>query len=82
MVRNWGEDPTGLWKLKVKDLDTSTSTSGEKKIRQWKLTVYGRSDENSYQEVVNCIDDVDFAFKGHPKKSCANWVKFLTLFIK
>ena len=45
-VRNWGEDPTGKWKLKVQDLVTdNTDTEGENEFRQWKLTVYGQMED-------------------------------------
>ncbi len=43
-VRNWGEDPTGTWTLKIKDLETdNTITTGANELRQWKLVVYGRT---------------------------------------
>jgi len=43
-VRNWGEDPTGTWSLKIKDLETdNTVTTGANELRQWKLVVYGRT---------------------------------------
>lgn len=41
-LRNWGEDPTGTWKLKIKDLVTD-NTGGPNEFRQWKLVVYGRT---------------------------------------
>jgi len=41
-LRNWGEDPTGKWKLKIRDLvNGNDGTTNE--FRQWKLVVYGRT---------------------------------------
>jgi len=47
-VRNWGEDPTGKWKLRVRDVvtddnQTNGDASSTNEFRQWKLTIYGRS---------------------------------------
>jgi len=43
-VRNWGEDPTGTWKLKIKDLEPdNTVEAGPNEFRQWRLIVYGRT---------------------------------------
>ena len=43
-VRNWGEDPTGKWQLKIKDLETdNTVANGANELRQWKIVVYGRT---------------------------------------
>jgi len=43
-LRNWGEDPTGTWKLKIKDRVTdNTPNLGENELRQWKLVVYGQT---------------------------------------
>eukprot|EP00536_Pseudo-nitzschia_multiseries_P003878 jgi/Psemu1/147262/gw1.62.89.1 len=44
-VRNWGEDPTGEWQLKVQDVvtDDNNSDASTNEFRQWKLTVYGRT---------------------------------------
>lgn len=42
-MRNWGEDPTGNWKLNIKDLVDREDTSEKNILRGWKLIVYGRS---------------------------------------
>jgi len=43
-VRNWGEDPTGTWTLKIKDLVQDNSIRvAENEFRSWKLVVYGRT---------------------------------------
>ena len=41
-LRNWGEDPSGTWQLKFKDLETgNTPTDGLNELLQWKIVVYG-----------------------------------------
>ena len=50
-VRNWGEDPTGKWKLKVRDLIDREDVIDENVFRSWKLIVYGRSDVPSIPSV-------------------------------
>jgi len=43
-VRNWGEDPTGTWKLKIKDLEPdNTVAAGPNEFVQWKIVVYGQT---------------------------------------
>ena len=47
-VRTWGEDPTGIWKLKLQDLVVdidSTTADSVNGFKNWKLTAYGRSDD-------------------------------------
>jgi subtilisin-like proprotein convertase family protein len=45
-LRNWGEDPTGTWKLEITDLTTdNTVATGANELRQWKLVVYGRTED-------------------------------------
>ncbi len=45
-LRNWGEDPSGTWQLKFKDLETgNTPTDGLNELRQWKIVVYGRTED-------------------------------------
>jgi subtilisin-like proprotein convertase family protein len=45
-VRNWGEDPTGTWKLEITDLTTdNTVLTGANELRQWQLVVYGRTED-------------------------------------
>ena len=45
-LRNWGENPSGTWKLKIRDLVDrveTTETLGQNVFRTWTLVVYGRS---------------------------------------
>eukprot|EP00536_Pseudo-nitzschia_multiseries_P016213 jgi/Psemu1/220597/e_gw1.1049.6.1 len=43
-VRNWGENPSGEWKLKIRDLLVNQNETPESNVfRQWTLIVYGRS---------------------------------------
>jgi len=42
-VKNWGENPTGNWKLKVRDLVDRKPTPDDNIFRQWRIVVYGRS---------------------------------------
>jgi len=45
-LKNWGEDPTGTWRLKIRDLVDNNENEGASDaniFRQWKLIVYGRS---------------------------------------
>jgi len=45
-VRNWGEDPSGTWKLEITDLTTdNTVATGANELRQWQLVVYGRTED-------------------------------------
>lgn len=41
-LRNWGEDPTGTWKLKIKDL-VNDNKGSPNQLRSWKLVMYGRT---------------------------------------
>ena len=41
-VRNWGEDPTGNWQLKIRDLVERVDTGDDNIFRSWKLIIYGR----------------------------------------
>lgn len=42
-LKNWGEDPTGTWKLKVRDLVDREDSLDKNIFRDWQLVVYGRS---------------------------------------
>ena len=43
-LKNWGEDPSGVWTLKIRDLVTdNTDLTEENVLRQWKLVAYGRT---------------------------------------
>jgi subtilisin-like proprotein convertase family protein len=42
-VKNWGEDPTGTWKLKIRDLVDREDTADKNVFQGWQLVVYGRS---------------------------------------
>eukprot|EP00537_Pseudo-nitzschia_pungens_P011055 CAMPEP_0172385844 /NCGR_PEP_ID=MMETSP1061-20121228/3454_1 /TAXON_ID=37318 /ORGANISM="Pseudo-nitzschia pungens, Strain cf. pungens" /LENGTH=1877 /DNA_ID=CAMNT_0013115001 /DNA_START=415 /DNA_END=6048 /DNA_ORIENTATION=- len=43
-VRNWGENPTGDWKVTIRDLLANENETPEANVfRQWTLIVYGRS---------------------------------------
>ena len=43
-VKNWGEDPTGTWKLKIRDLVDREDTVDKNVFQGWQLIVYGRSE--------------------------------------
>lgn len=43
-VKNWGEDPTGTWKLKIRDLVDREDTADKNVFQGWQLIVYGRSE--------------------------------------
>jgi len=47
-VRNWGEDPTGTWELKIKDLKPDTVDPGAaNNFIDWKIVVYGRTPDGN-----------------------------------
>lgn len=41
-LKNWGEDPTGTWKLVIRDL-VDRDTTDKNVFRNWQLIVYGHS---------------------------------------
>ena len=50
-LRNWGENPSGVWKLKIKDLVADNTVSAvENELRDWTLVVYGHVDKKVENE--------------------------------
>jgi len=46
-VKNWGEDPTGQWKLHIRDLVERSEDNDENNVfRNWQLVVYGRESKD------------------------------------
>jgi subtilisin-like proprotein convertase family protein len=50
-LKNWGEDPTGKWKLKIRDLVDRDQGVDQNVFRDWKLIVYGRKASDNEFEV-------------------------------
>jgi len=62
-VRNWGENPSGVWRLKVRDLVRDNTDPTEENIfRNWAIVVYGRTDDGEAPLIVKEEITEDMAF--------------------